>query len=85
MALHSSRGKAWEAIRLQVLQRDNYTCVYCGREATEADHIDPTEVDGKKNDSLTNLVAACKSDNASKGNRTQVRMNWYDTDWLDAL
>lgn len=85
MAVGSSRSAEFLANRLIVLARDSYTCVYCGREATEADHVDPTEVDGKKDDSVTNLVASCKSDNASKGNRTQTRMNWYDNDWIDSL
>lgn len=85
MAVGSSRSEEFKANRLKVLARDGYVCTYCGREATEADHVDPTEVDGKKNDSMTNLVAACKSCNSSKGNRTQTRMNWYDREWLDSL
>ena len=83
MAIGSSRGPAWEALRQRVLSRDAYTCVYCGRQATEADHVIPKDKGGK--DELTNLVGACKSCNSSKGNRDNTRRNWFDIDWLDNL
>jgi 5-methylcytosine-specific restriction endonuclease McrA len=79
----SSRGSEWNELRLRVLRRDAYTCVYCGREATEADHVIPKDKGGQ--DTMTNLVASCKTCNASKGNRLNVRTNWFDSDWLDSL
>lgn len=77
MAIGSSRGSTWEAIREQVLQRDNYTCVYCGNEATQADHIIPKSLGGK--DELSNLVAACLRCNSTKGNKTNIRLNYYSS------
>jgi 5-methylcytosine-specific restriction endonuclease McrA len=79
----SSRGSEWNELRLRVLRRDAYTCVYCGREANEADHVVPKSKGGQ--DIMTNLVASCKSCNSSKGNRPNARTNWYDSDWLDSL
>jgi 5-methylcytosine-specific restriction endonuclease McrA len=79
----SSRGSEWNELRLRVLRRDAYTCVYCGREATEADHVQPKSKGGQ--DIMTNLVAACKSCNSGKGNKLNTRTNWYDSDWLDSL
>lgn len=86
MAVGSSRGKEWdELFRIPTLRKYNYTCVYCGREANEADHIIPKSKGGK--DELNNLVAACKKCNAGLGNKdkSQVRVNWYDKEWLDSL
>lgn len=83
MASESSRGTQWNQLRQQVLQRDNFTCVYCGREATEADHVLAKANGGK--DEMTNLVASCRPCNGSKGSKTNVRLNWYDNDWLDGL
>lgn len=57
--------------RKNILLRDDYTCQYCtesfdGDELT-LDHILPVSRGGK--DSWTNVVAACKECNHSKGNR----------------
>lgn len=56
--------------RVQVLQRDGYTCFYCGQDATTVDHIlaikkggDPVAMD--------NMVACCVSCNSKKGSRSQ--------------
>jgi 5-methylcytosine-specific restriction endonuclease McrA len=83
MSAGSSRGAAWNKLRLQVLQRDGYTCGYCGREATEADHIISKKSGGK--DELNNLIAACRTCNASKGARAQIRMPYVNTRWLTHL
>jgi len=79
----SRRGAAWNAIRKQVLERDNYTCIYCGNEATEADHIIPVAKGGT--DTMDNLVAACKKDNGTKQDRTEIRLNWFNKNWLQNL
>ena len=74
-----ARGKAgkkelltrqWKAQRKRILDRDNHICVYCGREATQVDHIIP-RVDGGTHE-LDNLVAACARCNGLKGSRSQA-------------
>lgn len=65
MALKPYRSTAhWKKIRKQVLNRDAYTCTYCGNQATEVDHIWPKAKGGE--DTLDNLVAACKPCNIRK-------------------
>lgn len=53
-------------IRLYILQRDNFTCVYCGNTAKEAriqvDHIDNNPM----NNDLTNLQTLCEPCNKGK-------------------
>ncbi|QTX04120.1 HNH endonuclease [Agromyces archimandritae] len=80
MSRQSSRGAAWEALRRQVLERDQYVCQYCGAEATEADHVIPKDAGGR--DELDNLVASCKPCNARKGNRIGGRITWFNRRWL---
>lgn len=57
----------WRQIRERVLTRDMHTCYYCGQEANTVDHVIPRRLGG--DDSLDNLVAACKRCNYSKGGR----------------
>lgn len=83
MAEGSGRGAVWNAIRLQVLARDGWRCVYCGREANEADHVLPRSKGGS--DTLENLVAACRKCNGAKGARVQVRLNYFNNRWLESL
>jgi 5-methylcytosine-specific restriction endonuclease McrA len=83
MSAGSSRGAAWNNLRDQVLKRDGGVCNYCGNEATEADHVIPKAKGGQ--DILSNLVAACKRCNGSKSDRTEVRANWFNKQWLDHL
>ena len=56
--------------RKNLLERDNYTCQYCGQKKIPLtiDHIIPKASGGK--DSWDNLVAACRSCNQKKGNKT---------------
>ncbi len=58
----------WSQIRLKILERDNWTCVYCGEPANHVDHVIPTSRGGDT--TLENLVAACWHCNISKNNRT---------------
>lgn len=86
MSRHSSRGKAWEALRLRVLERDGWVCHYCtkqlqGDDAT-ADHIVPKESGGR--DEESNLVAACRSCNSAKKDKALIRVTWLNPRWLDA-
>jgi 5-methylcytosine-specific restriction endonuclease McrA len=60
--------RAWRKVRAMVLKRDGYCCVYCGRRATTADHIQPVNRGGT--DDEANLVAACATCNVSKGDLT---------------
>lgn len=83
MSSQSSSGRPWQRLRAAVLARDNYTCVYCGREATDADHILPKAKGGE--DALYNLVAACSDCNGQKSDKLDVRLNWYDESWLTSL
>lgn len=64
---------SWTTVRKNVLERDNYTCVYCGQIANAADHIFPRSMGGR--DSEDNLVAACKRCNSSKGDK--LPFDWY--------
>jgi 5-methylcytosine-specific restriction endonuclease McrA len=57
---------AWKRVRIQVLDRDKWLCVYCGRPANTVDHVDPVIRGGDSLDPA-NLVAACGSCNYSKG------------------
>lgn len=59
------RSRQWMAIRIRILERDNYTCGYCGEEADEVDHVEPLSLGGSNGD--TNLVACCGFCNRSKG------------------
>jgi len=55
-------------LRGAVLQRDGWTCRYCGCEATEVDHVAPRARGGAT--APSNLVAACRRCNKTKGVRT---------------
>jgi hypothetical protein len=64
-------GRLSRRIRLGVLERDGYRCVYCGRSsretALEVDHIRPRARGGS--DHPTNLVTACVACNGGKSDR----------------
>ena len=57
------------ALRFAVLQRDGFTCQYCGASAPgvtlEVDHMVPRSCGGK--DEFENLIAACFDCNRGKG------------------
>jgi 5-methylcytosine-specific restriction endonuclease McrA len=55
-------------LRGAVLHRDQWTCRYCGGEATEVDHVDPRARGGAT--TPANLVGACRQCNKAKGTRT---------------
>jgi len=56
--------------KLEVFNRDQYTCQYCGRQAKELtlDHVIPRRRDGEH--AWENVVSACKICNRHKGGRT---------------
>lgn len=59
----------WKKQRQRVLKRDNYTCQYCGQDATEVDHVIPRTKGGGHD--MENLLACCKRCNGLKGARSQ--------------
>ena len=56
-----------------ILNRDNFTCIYCGRSPAEdaiklhIDHVIPLSKGGKSN--ASNLVTSCQDCNLEKGNK----------------
>lgn len=63
----------------QVLERDDYTCQYCGasypEERVGVDHVIPVIIGGTN--APSNLVACCESCNRSKGDKIDaVRVFW---------
>jgi len=60
-----------QSIRFEVFKRDLFTCQYCGRKAPEVilevDHINPVSKGG--DNSLENLVSACRECNGGKSNK----------------
>ena len=71
MALKPYRATAhWKKIRIQVLRRDAYTCAYCGDTANEVDHRIAKVKGGE--DTLDNLVAACRRCNIQKKDQDEA-------------
>ena len=66
----SSRKKISPSVRFFVLNRDDFTCQYCGRSAPEVrlevDHVVPVSKGG--NNQVNNLVTSCWDCNRGKGN-----------------
>jgi hypothetical protein len=56
---------SYKLARRWVLERDRWSCVYCGRAANQVDHVIPRNNGGS--DLPTNLVAACARCNNLKG------------------
>lgn len=56
----------WSALRWFILDRDNFTCAYCGESSDDlcADHVIPLSRGGTNHES--NLVCACRPCNSSK-------------------
>lgn len=62
----------WHLLRLQVFERDDYTCIYCGRRGgpLECDHLQPWSKGGLS--VLNNLGTACRTCNQRKGAKTEA-------------
>lgn len=60
-----------KSIRFDVLNRDNFTCQYCGKSAPEVrlevDHVKPVSKGGT--DHLSNLITTCEECNRGKSNK----------------
>lgn len=67
--VQEERAKMTKKLRFQVLQRDNFTCQYCGAHGEgvvlEVDHIVPVSKGGRTE--LSNLITACFDCNRGKG------------------
>jgi 5-methylcytosine-specific restriction endonuclease McrA len=57
----------YRRVRKEVLDRDYWTCHYCGQEANTVDHLIPISKGGT--DEATNMVAACIKCNSGKRDR----------------
>ena len=84
---HSSKGSAWEELRLTVLKRDGYICQHCGKGPLEGadatvDHIIAKASGGE--DSLTNCIASCRRCNGIKSDKPLVRLAWFNPRWFAA-
>jgi 5-methylcytosine-specific restriction endonuclease McrA len=62
--------RAYKARRLEILQRDQWTCFYCMQPATTVDHVIPI-IQGGDPLAYDNLVSSCSSCNSKKGSRGQ--------------
>lgn len=68
---HAPRRRLSRRLRMRVLERDGFRCVYCGagprQSLLEVDHVIPRVAGGT--DDSWNLVTACQSCNGGKGTR----------------
>ena len=62
-----SYSTKYKQLRKAILKRDDYTCAYCGQEATTVDHIIPISKGGVDHES--NLTSACATCNYGKKDR----------------
>lgn len=93
MAKKIARRSLPPLVNRELFRRDAHLCMYCGENFREAnltrDHIVPLSKGGK--DEWSNVVAACKSCNARKGNRSpeQAKMPLlaipYKPNWAEYL
>lgn len=58
---------AYRYIRLKVLERDQYTCYWCGEPGFTIDHIIPWSKGGRTN--LANCICACEKCNGARGDK----------------
>src|SRR5262245_52349581 len=59
----------WHIVRSIVMERDRYSCIYCGSDKQlEADHVVPLNRGGSN--AFANLATACRPCNLSKGSKT---------------
>jgi hypothetical protein len=58
---------AYRYIRLKVLERDRYTCYWCGGPGLTIDHIIPWSKGGRTN--MANCICACEKCNGERGDK----------------
>jgi len=70
--IKSRNGHKWtKGQRQEILERDGYICIYCGKPTTGIDHAIPIKLGGKTEKS--NGVACCRSCNSSKSSYLDLR------------
>ena len=66
--------KKTKVSRSNILERDDFTCVYCGKKPAPSkltlDHIVP------RSNSWENIVTACRECNTKKGNKLLSELRW---------
>ncbi len=67
------RTPEWQQLRRDILTRDRGKCVYCGWEASTADHITPRKAGGS--DHPDNLVACCLICNTIAGGKVFAELS----------
>ena len=82
---HTVDRKRWRAVRRQVLNRDGWKCVKCGRRGRlEVDHIEPMH-DGKFVYDLDALQALCRGchirKTVSENRERQARLTPRQAAW----
>lgn len=73
---------------VQVMERDNWTCHYCGADASQVyiglDHVIPQIIGGRT--TLANLVACCQDCNTLKSDKIDAtRMYWRPEHYAEML
>ena len=69
------KRRIWQRVRLQVLERDGYRCVTCGRAGRlEVDHIIPLDKSGPKY-APGNLQTLCRPCHFLKSGRERIAAN----------
>ena len=66
---------AWRKVRALVLERDNWTCGYCGLAAITVDHRIPLAEGGARLDP-SNMIACCRSCNVRRGGGVRRGATW---------
>ena len=80
MRPHRNNTAAFKKLRLAVLNRDGWTCVYCGQYGDRADHVIPASKGGP--DTMENLVTACAGCNRAKSDKMPGQQTtWVNPKW----
>lgn len=77
--------RQWQTIRRRILERDGHACTYCGQPADQVDHVKPVSKGGSSSTDQQ-LVAACRTCNARKGDRPAPQGQGADPlrEWTEA-
>lgn len=74
MARVARQSRTPPLTRRAVLRRDRGLCAYCAEAADTVDHVVPRSRGGRHE--WTNVVASCKKDNLTKGDRLLSELGW---------
>ena len=64
---------AWKELRRQVLNEEQHICHWCGKKATQVDHLIEVDRDPSLALERTNLVASCQPCNSRRGNAYRAK------------